>query len=164
MFRSFFRGIYEARFSYLCIGLLLLKSLYHRLTSICSKREKKSKSRSCSAPRICSLTNYSLSMCKSVDCFFVSVALLSSLLLRPHNQCVLAFNLFIYIVLYRLLWPVVVENQQHLLNYEFPLLFLDHSEFELTSVMLVARVVLACWFGQMAYFTLVRYFVRTKSE
>ena len=145
----------EARLVYLCIGLLLLKSIYHRLVLPCTNK-KRSKSHTCSAPRICGCSNISSEMRKSVDCFTSAVVLLSALLLRPHNHWVLACNLFIYIIIFRLLWPVVVENSR-LLSKSSSLiqLFTEHREDFFSSFELVARVVLAFWFGQMSFFTLV---------
>jgi len=95
-------------------------------------------------------------MSKSVDNFLSGIVLTSALLLRPHNQFALGFNLFIYLIVFRLLWPIVVENRRHLLKSNSLFSFFSHQPDDLlTSTEITARTVLAFWFGQMAYFTLV---------
>ena len=144
----------EARLVYVCINFLLIKSLYHRLVSLCSQR--RTKSHSCSAPRIFTCSSNSLSSSKSVDNFLSAIVLQCALLLRPHNQFALGFNLFIYLVVFRLLWPVVVENRRHLLTSSGLVKFFSHhSDDFFTATEITARTVLAFCFGQMAYFTLV---------
>ena len=146
----------ESRLVYFCIGSLLAKSLFHRLVSPCSQKTR-TKAYLCSSSKLCAcFKNTSVSMSKSVDCFLAAIALLCALLLRPHNQCALGFNLFLYLIVFRLLWPVVVENRRHILNTNsLVLLFSRLPDDLLTSTEITARTVLAFWFGQMAYFTLV---------
>ena len=85
-----------------------------------------------------------------------AVILLSALLLRPHNHFALGLNLFIYLVVFRLLWPVVVENRRQLLETSSLFAFFSRqADVFLSSAEIAARTVLAIWFGQMAYFTLV---------
>ncbi|XP_076823896.1 GPI ethanolamine phosphate transferase 2, catalytic subunit-like isoform X1 [Clavelina lepadiformis] len=146
-------GLNEAQIVYLTIGLLLIKMLYHCLFQICDPSRKRTRTHSCTVPGICPCLPPK-SNGKSLDCLQCAVVILSALLLRPHNHCALAFILALYWVMFRLLWPLVIENNLNIL--EQPLLKLSsvQKDYFLSPIHLVARVVLSHWFGQMAHYAL----------
>nr|CAB3264862.1 GPI ethanolamine phosphate transferase 2-like [Phallusia mammillata] len=146
-------GLSEARLVYGLCAFLLFKALLHRISEHCCHRVQPKKGHMCSAPSLyCSPTPVSRQ--QALDCMQTIVVLLAALLLRPHNHCVLAFNLILYWSLFRVLWPVVVEGNLKLMDLSMlELRSLKHSGFVSTSEAVV-RITLACWFGQMAYFTM----------
>jgi len=134
------------------IGFLVIKLVYHRLASLCRAAAAKHKRpRSASVPLCCQQTRGAES--SAIDCLQTCVILLSSLLLRPHNLAALALNLLIYASLFRLLWPVVLEERLELLDRK--LLELARPRFGVTPGQAVVRIAMAYWLGQNAYFSLV---------
>ncbi|XP_078494079.1 GPI ethanolamine phosphate transferase 2, catalytic subunit-like [Ciona intestinalis] len=100
-------GLLESRIVFLILGIFILKIIFHKVND-------HGRPRSCSPPSIfCSREDSVMKMC---DCVQSLVIIMSSLLVRPHNHFVLVLNVGLYLVLFRLLWPVAMEDKDWLLD------------------------------------------------
>ena len=138
----------EARVAYLILLLFIMKILFHYTVNSVSRRKSQHEKRS----KICTLTicsSHEESYVKMLDCMQTVVVLIAVLLLRPHNHLPVALHLLIFYVVSYLLWPVVIDNNLTVLK------GVNDRNSTINCYQVVARVLLAYWFGQHTFFTLV---------
>ena len=144
-----YRSIFQARIVYLMIMLLLIRSFVLQISSLFASNK-----RTTTVPNVDTSNN--LQKMKSLDCFQSSVIIISGLLLRTHNHTLLAINLFMYVVIMKVLWPNLVEERPGILKHLFHLESKEGYDDWLEPWQACGRIILAYWFGQHAYFTFVR--------
>ena len=141
----------EATVAYIILLMFLLKILFHYIAHIRSRNYKTNK-RICTVPFLdCS---HEESYVKLLDTLQTAIVLTAVLLLRPHNHLPLALHLTIFYAISYLLWPAVIDccAGGNLAGGGI----LSRSAVTLNCYQVVARVLLAYWFGQHTFFTLVR--------
>ena len=140
----------EASIAYCILLIFLLKILFHYVTIVRSRNKRGKRS------RICTLLYISCSheeaYVKLLDNLQTVIVLFAVLLLRPHNHLPVALHLAIFYAISHLLWPVVIDNNLSAMKDGI----LSSRSGTLNSYQVVARVMLAYWFGQHTFFTLVR--------
>ena len=145
----FNRGMMEASIAYCILLIFLLKIIFHYVTIVRSRNRSNQSKRS----RICTLyiCSHEEAYVKLLDNLQTVIVLFAVLLLRPHNHLPVALHLAIFYAISHLLWPVVIDNNLSAMKGEI----ISRSGV-LNSYQVVARVLLAYWFGQHTFFTLVR--------
>ena len=143
------RGMTEAMVAYAILLVFVLKILFHYTVNSISRHKAQQQKRT----KFCTLaicSSHEESYVKMLDSLQTAIVLFAVLLLRPHNHLPVALHLFIFYVISCLLWPVVIDNKLGVLK------SFNTRSSTLNCYQVVARILLAYWFGQHTYFTLVR--------